>query len=605
MSEQDLVTVAERSDFRSTGRTDEVERLCGAFEQEWPDAVRRLEYGLSAEGRPMLALLVSRADPHKVPVLMIQAGIHPGESDGKDAGFMTLREILRGKTAPGVLERIAILFVPAFNVDGHERVGRWNRPNQNGPQETGWRTTAQNLNLNRDYMKADSPEMQAMLGLLCEWDPVVCADIHVTDGANFEPDVSLQAEPINQGDPQLFESGRELRDQLIDKLAAQGALPLPFYPDLAKTDDPASGFLLTVYSPRFSTGYFPQRNRFTVLVETHSWKSYAHRIRLTCNTIVALAELMVLHGSRWEVEAHQADEDAIRIGGSDVTLDYSSGWREPGRPMGEPGRPMGQPGRPMGQPTLPAGTVTEAPDATGGEIIDFRGYAYTREPSPISGDLVTIYDPNTPQIWRVPYRGGVQPSLVVRAPLGGYVIPAGFSQEIGDRLAYHGISFEPVTELIEGVRAEVFRAAQVSFSATPFEGRMRASFTGNWIRETQNIASGALFVPIAQPLARLVMALLEPRAPDSLAAWGFFNACFEQKEHMEPYVAEQIAREMLAQDPQLRAEFDQRLARDAAFAASPVARLDFFLGRHSSRDERYNLYPVFRVDELLVSIPEA
>jgi hypothetical protein len=349
---------------------------------------------------------------------------------------------------------------------------------------------------------------------------------------------------------------------------------------LAKTDDPASGFLLTVYSPRFSTGYFPQRNRFTVLVETHSWKSYAHRIRLTCNTIVGLAELMALHGSRWEVEAHQADEDAIRIGGSDVTLDYSSGWREP---------------------TLPAGTFSAGPDATGAEIIEFRGYAYTREPSPISGDLVTVYDPTTPQIWRVPYRGRVEPALVVRAPLGGYVIPAGFSQQIGGKLAFHGISFEPVPELIEGVRAEVFRAVQVSFSTAPFEGRMRATFTGNWTRETHNIAAGALFVPIAQPLARLVLALLEPQAPDSFAAWGFFNACFEQKEHMEPYVAEQIAREMLAQDPRLGAEFDSRLARDAAFAASPAARLDFFLSRHASRDERYNLYPVFRVDELLVS----
>ena len=180
-----------------------MERLCEAFAHEWPDAVRRIEFGRSAEGRPMLALVVSKADPHKVPVLMFQGGIHPGESDGKDAGFMTLRDILRGSVAPGVLDRIAILFVPAFNVDGHERFGRWNRPNQNGPEEMGWRTTAQNLNLNRDYMKAEAPEMQAMLGLLCEWDPIVCADIHVTDGADFEPDISLQAEPINQGDPRL------------------------------------------------------------------------------------------------------------------------------------------------------------------------------------------------------------------------------------------------------------------------------------------------------------------------------------------------------------------------------------------------------------------
>ncbi len=577
MTEQNLTTIAEQSGFRSTGRTDEVERLCAAFADEWPDAVKRIEYGRSAEGRPMLALLISKADPHKVPVLMIQGGIHPGESDGKDAGFMTLREILRGTAAPGVLDRIAILFVPAFNVDGHERFGRWNRPNQRGPEEMGWRTTAQNLNLNRDYMKADAPEMQAMLGLLCEWDPVVCADIHVTDGADFEPDISLQAEPINQGDPQLFASGRELRDELIDKLAAQGSLPLPFYPDLAKTDDPASGFLLTVYSPRFSTGYFPQRNRFTVLVETHSWKDYAKRIRVTCNTIVALAELMATHGSRWEVEAHEADEDSIRIGGSDVTLDYSSSWREP-----------------------TAGANPE-PDANSWEMIEFRGYAYTRKPSEISGDLVTVYDPTTPRIWTVPYRNRVAPALVVRAPLGGYVIPPGYAKEIGGRLAVHGISFEPVPEVIDGVRAEVFRATRATFSTTPFEGRMRASFEGNWARETHNIAVGALFVPIAQPLARLVMALLEPLAPDSLAAWGFFNACFERKEHMEPYVAEQIAREMLEKSPQLREEFTGRLAQDAAFAADPEARLEFFLSRHSSRDDRYNLYPVFRVDELLVS----
>ena len=130
---------------------------------------------------------------------------------------------------------------------------------------------------------------------------------------------------------------------------------------------------------------------------------------------------------------------------------------------------------------------------------------------------------------------------------------------------------------------------------------MQANIHGEWARETQAIRAGALFVPIAQPLSRLVMALLEPRAPDSLAAWGFFNACFEQKEHMEPYVAEQIAREMLEKNPQLRAEFTRRLEQDPVFAGSPDARLGFFLSRHSSRDDRYNLYPVLRVDEILSS----
>ena len=583
MTDERLTTEAERSNFRHTGRTDEVKRLCEAFAGEWPGTVRCIEYGRSAEGRPMLALLASKDDPRKVPVLMLQGGIHPGESDGKDAGFMALRDILREKVAAGALDRIAILFVPAFNVDGHERFRRWNRPNQNGPEEMGWRTTAQNLNLNRDYMKADAPEMQAMLGLLCEWDPVLCADLHVTDGADFEPDISLQSEPVNQGDPELFASGREMRDELIEKLAAQGSLPLPFYPDFAKTDDPSSGFLLTVYSPRFSTGYFPARNRFTILVETHSWKDYAKRVQVTYNTIVGLVELFVTHGARWEVEAHQADEAAIRLGGSDVTLAYKSRWREPTQ----------------------AGGKTAAPDEADAAIIEFRGYAYTREPSAISGDLVTTYDPNTPQIWRVPYRNKVEPTLVVRAPLGGYVVPAGFATEIGAKLAVHGIAFERVPDLIDGVRAEVFRATEVSFSTLPFEGRMRATLAGSWSWETHNIATGSLFVPIAQPLARLVMALLEPRAPDSLASWGFFNGCFEQKEHMEPYVAEQIAREMLEKHPHLHTEFMNCLTQDPTFAADPTARLDFFLSRHSSWDERFNLYPVFRVDELLVSTADA
>jgi hypothetical protein len=127
------------------------------------------------------------------------------------------------------------------------------------------------------------------------------------------------------------------------------------------------------------------------------------------------------------------------------------------------------------------------------------------------------------------------------------------------------------------------------------------SLSGSWRRETQDIAAGALFVPIAQPGARLLMHLLEPQAPDSFLAWGLFNACFEEKEYLEPYVAEQIARAMLAQNAALQEEFDRRLREDAAFAANPRARLEFFLRRHSSWDSRLNLYPVFRVDELLAS----
>ena len=580
-----MKTVAEQSDFRSTGRIDEVEALSANFAQVWPQAVRSFEYGRSAEGRPLRALIISRtgaltADEvkrRKLPLLMIQGGIHPGESDGKDAGFIALRDLL-SNSAAGPLERIGILFVPAFNTDGHERFGAWHRPNQIGPDEMGWRATAQNLNLNRDYMKADSPEMQAMLGLLNEWDPLICADLHVTDGADFEPDISIQVEPIYQADPALHAHGVEMRDALIERLTAHGSLPLPFYPDLVETDNPESGFHLTVYSPRFSTGYFAYRNRYTVLVETHSWKNYEKRVRITRNTIVELAKLTAERGSRWLEHVTQVEVRARELAGEKIALDFAAGWREPTKD--------GQ-----RSDATAASSATQAHT----QMIDFRGYAYTRDISKILGEPVTVYDPKRPETWRVPLRLDTTPSLIVEAPRAGYLVPAAYAKEIGAKLALHGIAFRTLDAAYESLQVSAFRASVAEFSSTPFEGRMTLRVSGGWRQESQSIPSGSLFVPIDQNRARLLMALLEPQAPDSFAAWGFFNGCFEHKEYMEPYVAEIIAREMLEKDPRLAAEFNRKLADDAAFASSPAARREFFQRRHPSWDERYNLYPIYRL----------
>ena len=333
-------------------------------------------------------------------------------------------------------------------------------------------------------------------------------------------------------------------------------------------------FILTVYSPRFSTGYFPQRNRFTVLVETHSWKDFARRVQVTRNTIIGLAELMSAHGARWLEQAQRADEAAARLAGKAMTLDFASGWREPSR----------------------AGKTADRVTADVAPLIEFRGYAYTRSISAISGERVTAYDANTPQIWRVPYRNQVHPSVVVTAPRGGYLVPAGYAQEMVARLELHGIHFIRLERQTTAANVQVFRARAVRFSDAPFEGRMRATIEGQWSAEARDVPAGTVFVPIGQRLARLVMALLEPQAPDSFAAWGFFNACFEQKEQLEPYVAELIAREMMERDAGLAREFNEKLATDSAFAADPAARLEFFLRRHASWDEQLGLYPVYRSD---------
>lgn len=563
-----LTTLAERSGFIETGRYDEVVALCAAFAGRYPGAVRCERFGTSPEGRPMLSLVATRtgastpeaARARGIPVVLVQGGIHAGEIDGKDAGFLALREMLEGAAAPGTLEALVLVFVPVFSVDGHEHFGAWNRPNQRGPREMGWRTTAQNLNLNRDYMKADAPEMRAMLGLLGRWDPIAYIDLHATNGAQFEHDISIQVQPFADGDLELRKAGIALRDGTIERLAARGSLPLSFYPSFVEHDNPDSGFRDGIAPPRFSHAYAALRNRMGMLVETHSWKPYPQRVEATRNAVVAVLEQVAGHGRDWLATAHAADARAAALGGTPVALEYATG-----------------------------------DDC---RTIEFRGYAWTRTPSEVSGAAMTRYDESTPQVWRVPLCDDIRPSLQVEAPRGGYLVPAAHAARVGDLLRVHGVAFRTLDAALPARGVEAFRADRAQFAAASLEGRQRLALEGAWRDEHHDLPAGSLFVPIAQPLARVAIALLEPLAPDSMAAWGMFNNHFERKEYMEAYVAEQVAREMLAADPALRAEFERRLREDQAFAADPRARLEFFYRRHDAWDARLDLYPILRTDRV-------
>lgn len=563
-----LATIAEQSGDRRTGRYEEVERLCPAFQQRWPGQVRCIEFGRTPEGRPLLALIASAdgaldaAAAHRTgrPVALMQGGIHAGEIDGKDAGFLALRQMLEGSAAKGALSKVTLVFVPVFNADGHERFGRWNRPNQAGPEAMGWRATAQNLNLNRDYVKAEAPEMQAMLRLLNEWDPILYVDLHVTDGAKFEHDVSYSVTPTLAGPAPIRQAASAVLAELMQRSSAKGSLPLDFYPSFLSDDDPGSGFAVGVSPKRFSQAYWASRNRLGVLVETHSWKDYPTRVRITHYTMVALMEMAARDGKKWQAAAQAADQQAAKIGGTTAVLTH---------------------------------TNTDHI-----RMLEFRGYEYDRRPSAVSGALLTRYNDKRPQIWRVPMRDEVKPDITVTAPRGGYIVPASQARVVGEKLGLHGIEFHVIDQARPAVDVETFRATKATTAAATFEGRSIFTLEGEWRKEPRDITAGSLFVPIAQAKSELLMTLLEPREPDSLASWGYFATAFEPKEYMEAYVAEEVAEEMLRKDPALRREFERRLA-DPDFARSPSARLNFFYLRHSSWDERLNLYPVFRIEQAL------
>lgn len=564
LAQTQLITVAEKSGWTETGRYEEVVRLCSAFEKKYRGKVRCRKFGTTPEGRPMLALVAGDAalQPDTArkkgrPVLFLQGGIHAGEIDGKDAVFWLLRDVLEGKTLPNSLSKVTIVFIPVFNVDGHERFGANNRPNQIGPKEMGWRVTAQNLNLNRDYTKVDAPEMAAMLRLFNEWDPILHVDLHVTDGSDFEHDVSVGIEPLHAGPENLQKVGAGMRDALFRRLESQQHLPLDFYPSFVKEDDPASGFAIGIAPPRFGTGYWPTRNRLAVLVETHSWKNYATRVRATRDVCEGLIDLASTEGNSWLRAAREADSADESRGGSEVAL----AWEPTGK-------------------SVP---------------IKFRGYAYTREPSDVSGGLWTRYDVHKPQIWNVPLLNELRPAVVVKLPKGGYIVPAGEAAWVGEKLRLHGIAFEVLKSPQTALEVEAFRATEVKLKPETFEGHALPLIKGAWASEKRDVPANSLYVPASQRGALLIAHLFEPTGPDSFLSWGLFNAFFEQKESMENYVAEGAAREMLKKNPKLKSELDKRLAEDPSFAKDPSARLKFFARRHPTWDDQFNLYPVYRV----------
>lgn len=565
----DLVTTAESSGYETTGRSAEAERLCGAFEAHFPGRARCFRFGTSAEERAMWALALSddgvltseAARGMGRPVIVVQAGIHAGEIDGKDAGFETLRDALAGVTAKGSLRAVTVVFIPILNVDGHERFGPCRRANQRGPRECGWRVTAQNLNLNRDYAKAETPEMQALLRLLNSWDPILYVDLHVTDGAKFRHDVAVMVDPGETPGHPLRETARALRDEVLSRLEAAGHAPLGFYPSFRKDDDPTSGFAVGVATPRLSTPYWALRDRLAMLVETHSWKTYPERVRATRSVLVAVLEIARDKALAWREATRRAEEVSGHLGGKEVVLDWKSS------------------------------------DET--TLIDFQGYAWDKGPSAVSGATRIRYDETTPEIWKVPFAASVVPTLATRAPKAGWIIPPAYAAFVRAKLEVHGFRTVAVESDRVGIPVAVWRASAVEFGARPYEGRMTAKARGAWVSAVRDIPAGSLVVPIDQPGARLLVHLLEPEAPDSLVSWGFFNAVFEQKEYMEDYVAEEIGEEMLRTDPALKGRFETLLETDPAFARDPGRRLEFFYRRHPSWDERKDEYPIVRIDSPL------
>lgn len=563
----DWTTPAEASHFRTTPSYADTLTYLKRLVAAAPDKLRLETFGTTPQGRPMTVVIASgegiftpaaaRA-AHKA-IVLVQAGIHPGEIEGKDAGLMLLRDFAVTGKHPHLLDHVVLVYIPVFSVDGHENTSPYHRINQNGPSQQGFRGQSQYLNLNRDYVKADAPEMRAWLKLWQQWLPDFLVDVHTTDGADYRYDLTWYTEDPHKLDVGVAAWQKAMTNAVMPAYEKRGHL-VSSYLEFKDGRDPRKGIENFGSGPRFSTGYAALQNRPALLIETHMLKPYAVRVRAAYDLIDLMLENIGAHPTALLKVTRAADRaviDRAKNIQASVPITYKLS------PVSTPFR--------------------------------FKGFAFTRTHSELSGSQWIRYDRSTPQTYTIPNRNTLLPEMSITPP-AAYAVPAPWTDVIA-RLDAHGIHYRRTTRPIT-ISASAYQLDDPQWMAKSFESHlMLTAFKTSTVQRTVTLPPGSAIVPMNQRAANVAINLLEPQAPDSLLRWGFLNAIFEAKEYAEPRVLEQIGRQMLASDPALKAAFEQKLHDDKAFAASPSARLNYFFERSPWWSaQSVGAYPVLRLD---------
>ncbi|TSA28633.1 MAG: peptidase M14 [Bacteroidetes bacterium] len=562
-----LQTCFEQSDGNRTPRYAETIDFCRKLADASP-MVQLTSFGKSPQGRDLPVMIVDRdglTDPESMKasgrvILMIEACIHPGESEGKDAGMLLIRDLIRdpGSGIRDLLDHVSILFIPIFNVDGHERFGPYNRINQNGPEEMGWRVTATNLNLNRDFLKADAPEMKAWLKLYNRWDPDFFIDIHTTDGADYQYVLTYMMETLGEMDPGLTDWCDSIfLPAWIHEMDSTGYPVFP-YVEFRRWHDPKSGLVRKVAPPMLSQGYVALRNRPGLLVETHMLKPYKQRVEASYQCLVST--LQILRNQYRELRQLNQAADAFV---------QSPVFRK-----------------------VPFVLRFEL-SYTDSIMAAFNGFSYDTILSTVTGGRWYKYHP-VPETFTIPLFAESIPAETIQVP-EAYVVPVEWQTVIAI-LKLHGVQIKELPT-DSTIRVTSYKFSDPQWRSSPYEGRHPLTRFGcTPFTEERVFPAGSVIVGTAQPAARVIIQLLEPEGDGSLLSWGFFDAVFEQKEYFELYVMEPMAKQMLGEDPDLRRAFEEQQATDTNWIKNQWQVMNWFLDYTPYADKRKMVYPVGRIE---------
>jgi hypothetical protein len=519
-----LATLAERSGYTRTSPYDSVVAYLHLLVQraEADSASGRRPHvllvestsGTTTEGRAMPYVILARPMVHSVreahdsgrPVVYVEANIHAGEVEGKEAMLALMRDlgVLANPAAPSVLDSIVVIVEPIYNADGNDHFAPQavNRTEQNGPEIVGERANGQHLDLNRDFIKAEAPETRMTLGMFRDWDPDVFVDLHTTDGS-FHGYALTYAPSLN---PAAEFTGPYTRDSLLpvlrqrmhDRHHTEVFDYGNFEPERAPGIDTARHTWQTYDArPRFGTNYVGLRNRIAILSEAYSHDPFERRV---ASTYAFVREILSLVAER------RSQILRLNAGADSAVVDWGS---HPGQGVAVPIRSAFAPERAI-EPVL-----TEDLDRVGGP-----------------GGDTTLTQPGVPRGLRrsgrihpvpMPVVDRFAPTLTDRLPLA-YAVPAG-DTAILRLLRLHGIQMRQLASDTALGSAEQFHIDSVTLDPTLFQGHHQATVAGRWLRSTSAgpVPAGTWLVPANQPLGVLAMYLLDPRSDDGIATWNFLN----------------------------------------------------------------------------------
>jgi hypothetical protein len=485
-------------------------------------------------------------------IILINNGIHPGESDGIDATMMLFRDIVQEKVK--LPKKTVLVTIPIYNVGGSLNRNSGTRANQNGPEEFGFRGNARNYDLNRDFIKSDTKNAKTFAKIFHLVKPDVFIDNHVSNGADYQYTLThLFTQHNKLGDKLGDFLHTKMQPELEQKLLNQNWDITPYVNVWNST--PEKGFSQFFDNSRFSTGYTTLFNCLGMMVETHMLKPYKQRVEGTYAFMNSMIEVV------------EENADTIKTIRDEKPLlmqkqkNYVLEWEV---------------------------------DTTKTSSLNFKGYEGKMVASEVTGASRLKYDRTKPFTKEVIYQNYFKPKTEIEIP-SFYIIPQGWHNVI-ELLKLNQVEFNRL-EKDSTITVESYRISDYKTRTNAYEGHYPHYNTKvETLTKDITFYKGDYIIPVRQYAFRYLMETLEPTAPDSFFNWNFFDTVLQKKEHFSPYVFEDTAKQMLNENPELKANFITKKVKDEKFAANWYEQLNW-LYKHSVHYEKTFLhYPVYKVN---------